>query len=72
MRNMWNIYKSAYTTNSEFDFEKNMLNNIFSEYMEYMYNTYPPIFCNKMKECNDKGLIFDGLKIFNNLLKNKI
>jgi hypothetical protein len=66
MRKAWEQY-----INKNLDipiFMKNlMLNNDFTNYMEFMYKYYPSGFGNKMKEAYLKKEKFDGAKIYNDL-----
>lgn len=69
MRVMWETYKQDVENKTEI-IKNAMLNNSFSKYMDFMYDTYPTGFGNKLKECYDNKINFDGAKIFYNL-KNK-
>ena len=69
MRKSWEEYKKDMESKPLF-FSNLMLNNSFSKYMLFMYNTYPSGFGNKLKECYKNNQVIDGAYIFYNL-KNK-
>jgi hypothetical protein len=69
MRHAWETYKMN-TEKSPENLRNVMLNNSFSKYMSFMYDTYPPGFGNKLKKCYDKKINFDGAEWFYNLKNN--
>lgn len=63
MRKSWEEYKSNMEKKPSF-FSKLMLNNSFSKYMSFMYDTYPSGFGNKLEECYNNNEVIDGAEIF--------
>ena len=68
MRNTWETYIKNMDNKPDF-FRNMMLNNSHSKYMLFMYDTYPPGFGNKLKECYDNKVDCNGAEIFWNLKK---
>jgi hypothetical protein len=58
MRMAWEKFKG------EIKSDVFMNNNCFTTYMDFMYNTYPPNFGNKIKECYANNVDFDGANVF--------
>ena len=66
MREGWEKYKLDMENEPEL-FKDLMLNNCLSEYMNFMYDTYPIGYGNKHIECIENNLGFDGAETFYNL-----
>jgi hypothetical protein len=71
MRTMWEMYKPTYKDQSNL-FKMCIANNNFSKYMDFMYDTYPIGFGNKLKECYNKNIPFDGAQEFYSLSNKKV
>lgn len=69
MRDCWENYKLKLEISPDF-FRNVMLNNSFSNYMSFMYDTYPIGFGNILKEFYKNKIDCDGAMIFYNLKNN--
>ena len=69
MREMWENYKARCDECDHIMLKNMMLNNSFSKYMEFMYDTYPCGFGNEFKHCYDNEVEFDGTETFSKLIK---
>ena len=63
MRSSWEDYNKDMSSMP--DLMRNMmLNNSFSTYMSFMYDTYPDGFGRELKYCYDNNIVCDGAEIF--------
>jgi len=65
MRKAWEAFNLKLENNKVL--KKIMLNNSYSNYMQFMYDTYPPGFGNKIAYHFNNGISCDGAEIFANL-----
>jgi hypothetical protein len=63
MRYTWEKYIEEFENKPDI-IKDMMLNNSYSKYMLFMYDTYPPEFGNKLKECHQKKIDCNGAYIF--------
>ena len=63
MRSSWENYNEKMASMPEL-MRNIMLNNSFSTYMSFMYDTYPVGFGKEFKYCYDNDTVFDGAEIF--------
>ncbi len=71
LRDSWEKYIKSTENLPEF-IKNSMLNNSYSNYMSFMYNTYPIGFGNKLKECYNNKIDCDGAEIFYKLKNLKM
>lgn len=64
MRMMWEKFVSKFDHTSNKIITDVLLNNKFSDYMKFMYQTYPAGYGNKLLEGFRKGGWVDGAEIF--------
>mgnify|MGYP001318068589 CR=1 FL=1 len=67
MRDAWEKFKLDFNNKPEF-IKNIMLQNSFGRYMGFMYDNYPPGYGNEFKNCINKNIPIDGLKIYNELI----
>jgi len=66
MRKMWEGFKSKLEGMPPL-VGSMMINNSFGDYMKFMYDNYPEGFGKKIMEAYNKGVKFDGARVFKEL-----
>jgi hypothetical protein len=73
MRESWYEFLNIPSNGTSFEnivLSNVMFKNSFSEYMQYMYDTYPIGFGKEVVKCYDNGLVCDGAKIYSKLINS--